>query len=186
MYSGLASWTQNFTGLVSGHTPYSVDWVEPLTRSATIPGCVFELGTRISHANAGRMRSLTESVVLRCVFDPAITEAEFQSRIAYGFQGLLTFATGRPNALSHLRVGGPPAISESTRVVGPAVYTDETEASDLTNSDMLFSLGDVADRFEDVIYRWFALSDRYSKVLPLYFGGIYRPPGYTEDRKSVV
>ncbi len=185
-YSGLSSWMQNFSGLISGATLYSTNWIEPPTLSATIPGCVFELGARISQASTGRSRTLTESVILGCVFDPPVTEADFQSRVAYGFQGLLTFATSRPNAISRIRVGGPPAVPDGTRVIGPAVYTDETEASDLTNSDMLFSLGDIADRFNDVVRRWFALSDRYSKVLPLYFGGIYRPPGYTDLRFAQV
>lgn len=184
-YSGLASWAQGFTGFLKGEPFYAAKWAKPANRGATIPGCRFELDVRISHTRSAREQTLSEDVLLRCEFEPPVVEPEFQSRIAYGIQGLLTFATGRPNALTQVRVDGT-SDSEGVRIVGPAVYADEAEASDLDRGDMLFTLDDIGDRFEDVFRRWFALSERYSQVLPLYFGGLYRPPGYTDLRFAQV
>ena len=184
-YSGLASWAQGLTGFVTGEPLFAVKWVRPAIRAATIPGCRFEFLARIRHTHNERKQTLTEDLVVRCEFDPTIPEPEFQSRIAYGLQGLLSFATGRPNALTQVWVEGTPD-SEGVQIVGPAVFSDAAEASNLARGDMLFTLQDVGNRLENLLVRWFALFEHYSEVLPLYFGGIYRPPGYTDLRLTQV
>src|SRR5262249_5217202 len=72
--------------------------------------------------------------------------------------------------------------SERIKIIGPRTFTDDAVASDLIRSGLPFSFSDVAGRVEEVVRLWLELADRFSAAFALYFGGLYRPPAYSDLR----
>lgn len=52
----------------------------------------------------------------------------------------------------------------------------------LTPNDMLFTFKDISDRFEPLLKNWFEKMDLLEPVFNLYFGTLYNPRMYLEDR----
>jgi len=52
----------------------------------------------------------------------------------------------------------------------------------LLESDMLFTFGDISDRFEVFLKKWFEKADLLQPVYDLYFGTLYNPHMYLEHR----
>jgi hypothetical protein len=84
--------------------------------------------------------------------------------------------------MTELTVSREPIPVDNISVVGPTTFADESVADGLMPFKMLFSLEDVKGRLEQVFDLWLEISRRYFEALVHYFGGIYRPAGYTDLR----
>lgn len=178
--SGLAAWAHDLSGFAREGHAFSVSWKSPGPVSGQIPGGGFTLSATISGSETWRERRLIEHVVLSLTFEEAVREAELQEAVVYPLQNFFTFATDHPNALTKLGVSRQELPAEDISVVGPTTFSDESRAGDIHPFQMLFSLADITDRVEEVFRRWLELSKQYSGAFAVYFGGIYRPPGYTD------
>lgn len=181
-FSGLAPWADGLTGFSSDGRPMSAVWKHPTPISGQIPGGTFHLGVAGRSSMEARKRTLTEEVGLEFSFSPAMEQRSLEQKIVYPLQNFFTLATDTPNAITRFHVSRDTGRLDQVAVVGPTTYPDPSTADRLMPFEMLFSLGDVRSRLERVFQRWFEISKRFEGALVVYFGGMYRPAGYTEIR----
>jgi len=181
-FSGLSAWAHDVTGFSQERDPLSISWKNPGHVGGQIPGGTFLLGAGCSSSETWREKHLKEEVRFSLSFTHAVRENELLGTLVYPLQNFLTFATDHPNALTRLRVSREILPLEDIRIVGFTTFADESQAADILPWEMLFSLTDITGRVEGVIRRWLELSRQYSEVFGIYFGGIYRPPGYADWR----
>ncbi len=186
-FSGLNMWAHDLSGFEDKVSPETqVSWKHPEPISGSIDGAQFALGADCTALNTMRQRRLTESVRLNLTFSEPIREEDLQANYLYPLQNFFSFATDHPNALAELSVSRRPMSAEDITVIGPRTFADEAEAANVLPFEMLFTLEDVSGRVAEVVRRWFQLSKQHSEAFALYFGGMYRPPGYTDLRLTMI
>jgi hypothetical protein len=186
-FSGLSMWAKELTGISRPAGHMSLAWDHPKeSAGGAFPEGKFWLGLGCSLSGAFRERVLKEEISIVFNFDEPVLESVLQTDIVYPLQNFFTFATDHPNALTSLRVSRGSLSFERIRVVGPRTFSDETTAAEVMPFQMLFSYEDVSDRLGEVVSRWFDLSKTHHDAFALYFGGIYRPAGYTDLRLAQV
>lgn len=181
-FSGLSGWAFDLSGFPKEEDQLSFSWKDPGHLTGQIPGGTFVLGAGCSSSATRREKQLKEEIRFSLSFTHAIRETELLGTIVYQFQNFLTFATDHPNALTRLRVSRDILPFEDIKIIGFTTFSDESLAADVLPYKMLFSLADISSRVQEVVGGWFELSKRYSDVFGIYFGGIYRPPGYADWR----
>jgi hypothetical protein len=181
-FSGLSHWAASLTGFSSGREPYTFSYSHPVPLEGGFPGGAYVFGTSATSSNGVRSRLVTEDVFLGLKLASPMSEPTLQKDIIYPLQNFFTLATDSPNSLTKLEVSRHPLPIERIRVIGPLTFSDESLAEDLMPLQMLFSLEDVSDRLPACLKLWFELSLEHYQSLGIYFGSIYRPPGYTDVR----
>jgi hypothetical protein len=102
-------------------------------------------------------------------------------------QSLVTLATGRSNALTGLWITPPDndqdagARASRVQIFYPAIVNVSGAA--MRFDEPFFRLSDIADRFEEVLQRWTqTCRGPLRRGCNLYFGGIYHPARYLNQR----
>lgn len=179
-FSGLSAWAHSLSGYGKHATSFSVSWEHPKHVDGELRNGRFSFGVRCSISGGLREQRLSETVTLSLAFGRPIHETSLEAEVVYPLQNFFTFATDHANALTEYRVSREILPVHQISVVGPRTFSDESEAADIGWWKMLFSLSDIEGRVEHVLRSWFELSDRYSAAFAVYFGDIYKPPGYMD------
>jgi hypothetical protein len=106
-------------------------------------------------------------------------------------QDLLSLATTKPNSILELNVFSKQAFFEKEdgetveipiQLCFQQKYFEPRLGNLLIPDYMLFTLGDIADDFQSVMERWFAISEDLDTVCNLFFGVQYTPTLNLENR----
>ena len=187
-FSGLSSWAVGLTGFAAQQPSQGphVSWSHPSEAVKDVAGAQLLLGLGCTaSARMGRERIIREYVTIRLTFDNPIYQAELDNLYFYPLHNFLTFATDRPNALTNLSLGYGPNRDKVT-VRGPVTFTDEKSGSDLMFPDMLFTLKDIRDRFDDVLTKWIHLHRQHRGAFAVYFGNLYDASGFVDARFQLL
>ncbi|MDY3553915.1 hypothetical protein R5W24_003029 [Gemmata sp. JC717] len=188
LLSGAASWASDLTTIAGDSATVSdqiasITWrwkAEPIT--VAFPRGRITISTLISSSHQARERTVRERVWFSAYYNDAVPMDVLEGDV-YALQNFLTFATDHPNTITKYEVrqeaGGK---FGGLQVVGPTVFDDEKVASELLPHDMLFSLPNVAERFPELISRWFQIVESRRPAILVYFGLKYAQPGYAEVR----
>lgn len=182
--SGLSAWASGFTGFKPPSAPFSVAWEQPGPISGDILGGTILLGAGCS-SSGGREYRISERLGLVIKLDHALPARQIEADFVSPLQNLFSFATDHANSVSEFSLT-PESNRESAKVVGAATFWDESVAANLLEWSMLFTFEDVRKRFAEVCRIWLDLSRRHQTAFAVYFGSLYRPPGYTDLRFSLL
>ena len=143
----------------------------------------FGLGTS---AKSGERRHTEEaSITITC--DPPLTDSEICSRFIYPLQNLMTFVAGVPQEIELLTLRKEDALCDFSenpkiQVISPNVISaaNRPVARDLHRDQLLFTLDDVSDSFQDLINSWLRLSKKFSDACDVFFALQYSAPSYLD------
>jgi hypothetical protein len=184
--SGLANWAESITGFDKGRPAFefTVSWKHPGFVGGDISGGTVALGVGCT-LSGQRERRLSERVGFVLAFDPPVNAQRIEAEFVSPFQNFLTFATDHANSVSELSLT-PVTAFDSAKVIGAATFWDDSLAADLREWVMLFTYGDIQERFSNVCQSWLELSKVQHAAFSVYFGSLYRPPSYTDLRVSLL
>jgi hypothetical protein len=80
----------------------------------------------------------------------------------------------------------PVDAQKTAKVIAAVTFWDDDVAAGLREWSMLFTFEDVRGRFAELCQQWLEVSRRHQTAFEIYFGSLYRPPGYTDLRFSLL
>jgi hypothetical protein len=144
----------------------------PPERNATLAN--FRVSVRdapTARYSAYREVRLTRDPHFRIDSDNAIPLEWMLDGPVLALHNLVAFGLGMPVALKWLRT--TLAEDKHRKIVEIVFQADEPSTREVRHpNESLFTLLDLAEQFEDVLQRWFTLSERIEAVLALYFSAL--------------
>ncbi|MCH7699974.1 MAG: hypothetical protein IH865_13645 [Chloroflexi bacterium] len=134
--------------------------------------------------------TLRQNVHVRIELEESLDLVNWFSKYVEPLQNLLTLATGRPNAITGVRVYSPELIVSTSKgdwmspleVLFTQDFGDDRKAGRLYPHDMLFTLGDLGEHAGRVINDWLQVAEELDSVCNLFFGVQYGGPTYLRNR----
>jgi hypothetical protein len=145
-------------------------------------------GMTVSHATP-RELVLRENVFFEVEVDDPQTHDELHGNFGYPLQNLLTLATDHPNAVVRQTVfrdseeqRGASGRANPIHVVGQPVYWESEVTKRLLPHNMLFTMRDVEDQFEQVLRSWMRFWKECPSFCEFFFGDLYMQEVYLDTR----
>jgi hypothetical protein len=129
--------------------------------------------------------NLRESFCLQVDAPEPISVHEWRRIWIFPLQSLLSLATSEENFVPELHVqveADDSPLARRIQVVSNVTHLEESPREPLRRWDMFFTLGDMGDKFPEMMGRWLDLAERLDDVLPLIFDLRYRNAVYAENR----
>jgi len=117
-----------------------------------------------------------------------LPEEEISREYEYPLKNFFTLATDKPNSVDEYVVYNEDLREPDARtpaaihVIGQPVYVAGEEPRCRLAHEMLFTYEDVKDLLPDMLNRWIDFSKRFRPFCEVYFGSMYSPSGYVEQR----
>jgi hypothetical protein len=196
--SFLADWLQ-VSGVVidltestddqKGSVGVRYEW-PPVQTSQVAPGVTISTWTGHQGKPTGSGYAIDEDVALQVALETAIPLDDLLQNYVMPLLDLVSFGTGRSNAIDRLTVRTPSVV---TMVADKEQRDDLDFLTDwvakppkvrerLLDHHMNFSLSDVPMGFDELVRRWFALHENLRLALAPFFGLLYAPPTYVDLR----
>jgi hypothetical protein len=158
--------------------------------SQVAPGVTISTWTGHQGKPTGSGYAIDEDVALQVALETAIPLDDLLQNYVMPLLDLVSFGTGRSNAIDRLTVRTPSVV---TMVADKEQRDDLDFLTDwvakppkvrerLLDHHMNFSLSDVPMGFDELVRRWFALHENLRLALAPFFGLLYAPPTYVDLR----
>jgi hypothetical protein len=187
---GLLEWAEGFTGMNSSLSPdatgmfhFAYQQREPLVAELDNAHLVFSVGASMSEGT--RSYEAREDATISISSDVALSEEDWNRRYVYPLQNFVTFVLGRPSAIQDLRF----RREDPNDVFGPDFQLFASRIFGVTDAEKhgggcmpLFTVGQVKDRFQDVMRRWIHIHQKFQDACNSLFAVLYIDRPYLETR----
>lgn len=193
-FTYLPEWARRF-GLGwqhSGEDAQGITCTKPQTIEAVTSRGKFSLKVTAVPEWEGLVRAgLRQSIWIDAELNEEVPLENWESRVVFPLQNLLTLGTSTPNALTELSVYSRHSVHERSTgeevqlpisVLRQPVYHGERDDRLRHPSDMLFTLEDIEGSFAHSMERWLTISEQHRMVCELFFSIQYVPMIYAEHR----
>jgi hypothetical protein len=190
--SALDSWIST-TGISSGFASgaggqIGVRYSHADNVSLVLNGQTLTIGFGATQSQSHRSYSLRERVSVKIADLGQLPFEEISRQYTYPLQNFFTLATDHPNALdSVVLYHNNPRMTDGGRrspihYLAQPIYTFKEDQEHLQSDDMLFTYEDVRDHLPGVMKRWFEFDRKFHPFCLSFFGLLYAPNTYVEER----
>jgi hypothetical protein len=190
--SALDSWMNttgiSYTSTGGDNTGRIIRYSRPETISVGLDAATFEIGFGWSESVSHRSYSLREKVRVTVEHVGRLPFEELSEQYVYPLQNFFTFATDRPNAFENVVLRNSELHSEDggrpmpIHHLAQPIYSVKEARKHLLPHEMLFTYEDIRESSSTVVNGWFEFARTLRPFCLSFFGLLYAPGTFIEER----